>query len=237
MNCIPTKVLKCTAHILSPIICHLINASVTKGIFPDCLKLARVVPLYKCGDSFNISNYRPISVLNIFSKLIEKHAFKYLHSYVERNGILDDCQYGFRHGRGTNQAILRHVNYIYDKLDENQLVFSMYMDFRKAFDSVDHKILLDKLNFYGVRGIPFLWFKSYLGDRKQFVNVNGVNSDTILLTHSVPQGSNLGPLLFLIYINDLPNCSNFFKYTLFADDCTISCPVQRGNLNLSLIHI
>ena len=112
-------------------------------------------------------------------------------------------------------------------IDNNKAVFSMYLDFRKAFDSINHSILLEKLHFYGVRGLAYKWFKSYLADRRQYVHINGTKFSLRMLSHSIPQGSNLGPLLFLIYINDLPNSSQFFNYVMFADDCTVACAVNR----------
>lgn len=233
INCIPAFVLKRIVPIIAPVMCYLINFSIGVSVFPACLKVARVVPLFKGGDSADMSNYRPISVLNILSKIIEKHAFRNLYSYFEKNNILSESQFGFRYGRGTSQAILKHCSYIYEKLDDNDIVFAMYLDFKKAFDSVDHEILLRKLSFYGVRGIPNQWLKSYLTDREQYVNINGVCSLSRTLYHSVPQGSNLGPLLFLIYINDLPNSSDSFSYTMFADDCTIACNIDRNHLNIA----
>ena len=157
--------------------------------------------------------------------------YNHLYSFLESNHILSNAQFGFRNGRGTAQAIVRHTCIIYEHLDRNDLVFSLYLDFKKAFDSVDHDILLDKLLFYGIRGRPHRWFKSYLSDRRQFVHINNVKSNTCSLTHSVPQGSNLGPLLFLIYINDFPLSSNFFEFLMFADDCTLTCPIERNNLD------
>ena len=232
-DCLPAAILKRISHIVAPVLCHLFNESISQCIFPDKMKVARVVPLHKGGDPNCVSNYRPISVLNIFSKLLEKHVYKHLYSYLEKNKILNKAQFGFRNSKGTTQAIVRHTSSIYDHLDRNDLVFSLYLDYRKAFDSVDHGILLDKLFFYGIRGHPYHWFKSYLTNRSQYVNINNVTSDVQFLTHSVPQGSNLGPLLFLIYINDFPSCSDFFDFLMFADDCTLTCPIKRNNLNLA----
>ena len=194
------------------------------------MKVARVVPLHKGSDTNCMSNYRPISVINVFSKILEKHVYKHLYSFLEKYEILSSTQFGFRNGRGTAQAIVRHTCDIYENLDRNDLVFSLYLDFKKDFDSVDHDILLDKLLHYGIRGDPYCWFKSYLTNRKQFVHVNKVKSKTCFLTNSVPQGSNLGPLLFLLYINHFPLCSNYFKFTMFADDCTLNCLIKRNNL-------
>ena len=140
VNCLPSIVLERISYIVAPVLSHLINLSIDRGIFPDCLKLARVVPLFKGGDSANVSNYRPISVLKIISKILEKHAFRHLYSYFESRSIISESQFGFRYGRGTTQAILNHCSYIYENLDENKLVFSIYLDFMKAFDSVDHEI-------------------------------------------------------------------------------------------------
>ena len=135
--------------------------------------------------------------------------------------------------RGTSQAILQHLNGIYESLDGDEVMFSMYLDFHKAFNSVDHEILLEKLQYYGIRGLPLTWFKSYLTDRKQIVSVNDVISGTGHITHSVPQGSNLGPLFFLIFINDLPKCTNFFKFLMFADDCAITCNFPKNELSFA----
>jgi len=231
INSLPPCVLKKISNIVAPIMCFLINLSISKSSFPECLKVARVVPLFKGGSATELVNYRPISVLHIFAKIIEKHAFKQLYSFLERNSVLSADQFGFRIKRSTTQALLRHLGYIYDNLDDDNLVFSMYLDFKKAFDTVDHNILLSKLYFYGIRGEPYLWFKSYLTGRKQFVSVNGINSMIDSVSHSIPQGSNLGPLLFLVYINDLPNCSRSFKFQMFADDCCISYSVPRVNLD------
>ena len=142
---LPTKVLKYVSNVVSPIICSLINLSIATSTFPSSLKVARVVPLFKGGNARDTANYRPISVLNIFSKILEKHAYKHLYSYLEANSVLSDNQVGFRKDKSTTQAILRHTGYVYDNLDDEKLVFSIYLDFRKAFDTIDHRILFSKL--------------------------------------------------------------------------------------------
>jgi len=238
IDCFPTFLLKKLSVILAPVLCHLVNLSLTSATFPDFLKIARVVPLPKGGDSTDMSNYRPVSVLHVFSKVVEKHVHRQLYAYLESNNILIENQFGFRYARSTSQAVLRHTEFIYDGLDDGDIVFAMYLDFKKAFDSVDHEVLLQKLRHYGVRGVTNDWFRSYLTGRSQFVNVNGAFSSHRNITHSVPQGSNLGPLLFLVFINDFPNCTDLFNFLLFADDSTVSCRLPKSSLNdcVSLIN-
>lgn len=234
---LPSMVVKYLSNVIAPVLCALINLSLSEGVFPDCFKLARVVPLFKGGDNLCLNNYRPISILNIFSKILEKHVCNQLYLYIENNEILNDSQFGFRHCRGTTQALLRHTGFIYKELDMSNIVFSMYLDFSKAFDSVNHDILLSKLEFYGVRGLSLQWFKSYLSNRKQYVYVNDRRSSISEVQYSVPQGSNLGPLLFLVFINDLPNCTDYFEYGMFADDCTVSCSIAKNDFETSHLPI
>lgn len=231
LDSLPAFILKYVSDIISPVLCSLINLSISKSTFPSIFKKARVVPIFKGGDMNDVTKYRPISILNIFSKILEKHAYQQLYLYLESNNILSASQFGFRNKKSTTQGIMQHTGYIYDNLDKDDLVFTMYLDFKKAFDTVDHVILLSKLWHYGVRGGPHEWFRSYLVDRKQFVNINGVNSETCSINHSVPQGSNLGPLLFLLYINDLPSSSTYFNFQMFADDCCVSSTVPRSQIN------
>ena len=148
---------------------------------------------------------------------------------MEHFDILSSAQFGFRRGKSTIQAVMDHLKFVYNNLDDGCSVISIFMDLSKAFDCLDHTILLNKLEKYGIRGITNTWFKSYLTDRKQFVSVNNTNSDTRNITHGVPQGSNLGPLLFLIFINDFPQANPFFKYNLFADDSTLTCKFHKSN--------
>ena len=230
LNVIPTSVLKFLSNILSPILSHIINKSIEKSQFPDILKNARVTPIYKAGEKSNISNYRPISVLPIISKIFEKFAYNQIYEYFNNNNFFFSNQYGFRSRMGTNQAILNHLQYLYDHLDSGKIVFSLFLDFKKAFDSVDHKILLSKLNLYGIRGDALNWFESYLSNRHQITYVNKTYSNSKIISHGVPQGSILGPLLFLIFINDIHKCTNFFKFILFADDSTLSSVIPNTDL-------
>ena len=232
-SCIDTygiDVLKTLSNIISPIIASLINNSMTSGKFPKLFKIARVIPLPKPGVKTDLNNYRPISILPILSKIFEKIVYKQLDYYLEQNNILFKHQYGFRKNHSTTQAIINTLKYLYSNLDSGKLVLSIFLDFKKAFDCVSHKILLSKLYSYGIRGVALDWFESYLSDRSQYTSVNGVNSSVQKVTHGVPQGSNLGPLLFLIFINDLHNASNLFNYTLFADDSTLSVAFENDNL-------
>ena len=218
---LPVNLIKRCNTGISPILAYLNNQSFLEGIFPDHLKIAKVIPVYKCDDSKCISNYRPISVLTAFSKISEKLVCARLNKYLMNNSFLHDSQYGFREQLSTSMALLKLTDDISKSIDEGNLTVGVFIDLAKAFDTVDHNILLNKLNHYGIRGVVNDWFRSYLTNRMQYVSIDKSNSTHSLIKCGVPQGSILGPVLFLIYINDLNQVSDILHTIMFADDTNL----------------
>ena len=194
------------------------NLSFQTGVFPRELKIANVVPIFKSGDEMVFTNYRPVSVLPIFSKILERLMYNRLIDYINENKLLYKYQFGFQKGKSTYMAVLTLVDKISEALDNGDYVIGVFLDFSKAFDTVDHDILLRKLEKYGIRGRALDWFTDYLSNRLQYVTYNGAKSKREIIKCGVPQGSILGPLLFLLYINDLSTVSNDCFSVLFADD-------------------
>ena len=205
------------AHNLSMIF----NKSLNTGVFPQLLKIAIVVTIHKGESKMIAANYRPISLLPIFGKIYEKIIFSRLISFIDKHGILFNRQYGFQKARATEHALIDIVENILNSLEKKESPCCVFLDFAKAFDTVNHKILLGKLYHYGIRGNALNLIESYLTDRQQCVQINNVTSDLDHIAHGVPQGSILGPLFFLLYINDIANSSEVLKFFLFADDTAI----------------
>jgi hypothetical protein len=198
-----------------------INNSITEGVVPEALKLAIIKPIFKGGDKNSFNNYRPISILSSINKILEKYIHNHLLSFLTRKKLLSKYQYGFIKSKGTKDALERFAYIVNSNLDKNFSIIALFIDFRKAFETLDIDILLNKLENIGVRGHILTWFKSYLRDRKVRVQVNNTHSDTERMRYGVPQGSILGPLLFLIYINDVVLAIKHCKVIMYADDIVL----------------
>ena len=222
-NSIPTKLLKLILPTFSDLLSNLINECLTSGIFPQCLKHACIKPIHKKDSKLLTGNYRPISLLSNISKIFEKVIHNRLYNFLESNKTLFKHQFGFRKKHNTNHAIIALTESIREALDQNHYSVGVFIDLQKAFDTVEHSILLKKLNHYGIRGTVNTLLKSYLENRKHNVDINGHKSSYIDCKHGVPQGSVLGPLLFLIYINDLNKCIKHSTTYHFADDTSLLC--------------
>ena len=229
---VPIYIIKQISTIISPIITNIFNICISQGIFPTKLKSAEICPVYKNGDKRSVSNWRPISILSPFSKLFEYHLHYQLTNFLDQNNILHNFQYGFRKNSSTEMAITQICEETIDKLQNNQITCLIFLDLAKAFDCVDHQILLTKLYNYGVRGLPFKLLKNYLTNRDQRTIIKNSKSTPLPITCGVPQGSIMGTLFFNVYINDIINASNF-KVRLFADDACLSYSCSDPvNLNL-----
>ena len=220
---IPTKLLKILSNLLSAPLAFLFNYCFTVGEVPKSFKIAKVIPINKKGSKVTMSNYRPISLLSIFSKIMEKLMYNKLIDYFQKNNVLFNGQFGFRASHSTAQAILLITDKIQNSIEKKLFSCGIFLDLSKAFDTVNHDILIQKLEYYGIRGLPGDWFRSYLTNRSQFVSIENTNSVLKSITCGVPQGSVLGPLLFLLYINDFCNCAPQLDFHLFADDTNLFC--------------
>ena len=233
---IPGKLLKEAGPIIANSLSLIFNRSIDTAIFPDEWKLAKVTPIHKKNEKNDPCNYRPISVIPTIAKVFERLIFNQVYEYFCTNDLLSKCQSGFRPLHSTVTALLEAVNEWTQNIDRGLINSVLFLDLAKAFDTVDHGILVENLALYGIRGTTLNWFKSYLNNRTQKCDLNGHLSSTRSLSCGVPQGTILGPLLFLIYINDLPNCLGTSSPRMYADDTNITYPgnsIHEIELNLN----
>ena len=214
---ISVKLLKTLAQEIAIPLSHIFNLSLNQGVFPLALKSSRVTPIFKGGSNEVCDNYRPISLQSSIAKILEKIVAINLTNHLDTNKLIYKNQFGFQKGKSTEHNLLLVTNFIADALNDGDYCIGVFLDLKKAFDTCSHKILLKKLKHLGVKGTALKWFASYLSNRQQRVDIDGNLSDPREIDISVLQGSILGPILFLCYINDLPNCSTLLTF-LFADD-------------------
>ena len=190
---VPNRLIEISAAVVTPIITQLYNESIVQGVAPDVLKIARVSPIYKSGADTDPTNYRPISTLSPFSKVLEKLVQDQLESFLEKHSIIFQYQFSFCKGHSTKQAILEITDYLKTSIDNKNITCGLFLDLSKAFDTINHEILLNKLSKYGIRGTPLAWFRNFLSNRKQYVQIGNTDSDLLPLTCGLPRGSTLSP--------------------------------------------
>ena len=215
--------MKDASDVIAPILTGLINKSFTDGVFPGVWKCAKVTALFKDGDKSLKDNYRPISILPTISKIIERSAHIQLSSFPEENKLLSQSQFGFRLKRSTSTALIAFTDQVLESMDKGCVTGTVFLDLRKAFDTVDHLLLINKLKPLGVAGKSLEWFRPYLTGRVQQTMCVNALSPPAKITMEVPQGSIFGPLLFLLYINGIQSELQHSKITMFADYMAFYC--------------
>ena len=236
---IPTKLLKVASEDFSKILADIFNKMTESGVYPDLLKISRITPVHKKGKTTQLDKYRPISNLPITDKIFEKLLYNRTESFLNKYNIITNKQYGFRKNKDTSQAVLKLFDYIIPSFANHKYSICIFADFSKAFDTVDHTTLLNKLYKYGIRGQPHSLLKSFLSNRRQYVRINSSDSKTLPNNIGVPQGSCLGPLLYNIYCNDITELLSDCDVILYADDLVIHKSSDNINalsayLNLTL---
>ena len=225
------SIIKALSQVLVDPLVHIINLSLTQGRFPNKLKSAIVIPVFKSGDKTQPQNYRPISIISNISKIFEKVIYRRIYNFLESHKIISPTQFGFRKHHSTEHALIHCVDFVTKALEDNKHSLGVYLDTRKAFDSVNHSILVKKLTKYGIRGKCAELIEDYLSGRTQKVKINDTVSKPKHVTCGIPQGSVLGPLLFIIYINDLNSLSENLHIVTFADDTSLFLSDEHyGNL-------
>ena len=214
-------VVKQSSKIISHKLCSFFNTFIEKGTFPDLMKIGNICPVYKKGNPQTLGNYRPVSTLPLFGKIFEKIIYSRLYNYLISKNIIYEKQFGFRKGHSTSHAINYSVDNVLKCIENKKHVLGIFIDLSKAFDTLDHEKLMVKLENYGIRGNCYQLMKSYISSRKQYSTFLNTKSDQKTVMYGVPQGSVLGPLLFLLYINDIVNVCSNGTFVLFADDTNI----------------
>ena len=240
---ISIKLLKQVITEISVPLAHIFTLSIANGTFPAKLKTSRTVPIFKAGSPLLCDNYRPISLLSTLSKLLEKIVCRQLVAHLEVNDLIYEHQYGFQQGKSTEHNLIQLTNFLHSALNEKKYALGIFLDLKKAFDVCSHEILIRKLHKLGIRDTALSWFKSYLQGRQQKVDINNNLSSSKALDISVLQGSILGPILFLCYINDLHFCTSLFT-SMFADDTAcadadtdLDSLIARANTELKKIAL
>ena len=229
-------ILKICNTLFSEKLADIVNLVFKTGIFPDLCKLAKTIPIFKKDDPLLCVNYRPISLLPIFSKILERLIHKRMYSFLDVNKLIYNKQFGFRSNHSTSHALINTTEVIKEKLDSGFHVGGIFIDLEKAFDTVNHDLLIEKLYYYGFRGVSQQLIKSFLSDRHQYVSIQGFGSPQLPITCGVPQGSTLGPLLFLLYINDLNLSIKASTVSHFADDTSILYASKKSKTLESVLN-